>query len=101
MRFWSAKTLPPKTPDMGTGYGGQASSRIVTGPSATRSMAMSAPNDPVATSTPRPRSAATTSSTSGSATGPGAAADQLGRRPFAGVGVQGELADHQHRRRLV
>ena len=83
MRFWSAKTLPPKTPDMGPGYGAQASSRIVTGPSATSSMAMSAPNDPVATSSPwacaAPRRPA---STSGSATGPGAAADQLGRRPL-------------------
>src|SRR3712207_7256448 len=40
-----------------------ASSRIVTGPSLTSSTAMSAPNTPVATVSPRDRRAATTAST--------------------------------------
>ena len=60
----------------------QTSSTSVTGPSLTSSTAMSAPNTPVSTRTPRARSAAHTASTSGSATGPGAAALQLGRRPL-------------------
>ena len=43
---------------------------------------MSAPKTPVDTAAPRSRSRATTASTSGSATGPGAAASHVGRRPF-------------------
>ena len=82
---------------MAPGYGGQVSSKIVIGPSSARSMLISAPNRPVATSMPSPRSAATTASTSGSATGPGAAACQVGPTPLAGVGVQRELADDEHR----
>ena len=59
-----------------------ASTRIVTGPSASISMIMCAPKRPVATSRPRALSAATTASTSGSATGPGAAAFHEGLRPL-------------------
>src|SRR5690606_20422512 len=62
--------------------GRQASRIRVTGPSLTSSTAMCAPNRPVATSTPRSRSRATTASTSGSATGPGAAPFHDGRRPL-------------------
>ena len=43
---------------------------------------MSAPNTPVPTWAPSARSSSTTASTSGSATGPGAAACQVGRRPL-------------------
>ena len=60
----------------------QTSRRIVTGPSLTSSTSMWAPNRPVCTSTPRARRAATTCSTTGSATGPGAAAFHEGRRPL-------------------
>jgi len=56
---------------------------IVTGPSFTRATFMWAPKTPVCTRAPRSLRAATTASTSGSATGPGAAADQDGRRPLA------------------
>src|SRR5215207_1369609 len=55
---------------------------IVTGPSLTRATCIIAPKTPVSTCAPRSRSAVTTASTSGSATGPGAAADQVGRRPL-------------------
>lgn len=61
---------------------GYASSRIVMGPSLTSSTSMCAPKTPVPTVSPRSRSAATTDSTSGSATGPGAAPFHDGRRPF-------------------
>ena len=54
----------------------------VTGPSLVRVTFMAAPNTPVSTLAPRSRSACTTASTRGSATGPGAAADQDGRRPL-------------------
>ena len=47
---------------------------IVVGPSFTRLTLMSAPKRPVATCAPRARSSSATTSTSGSATGPGAAA---------------------------
>ena len=59
------------------------STMIVTGPSLTRDTFMSAPKTPVRTRAPRSRRACTTASTRGSATGPGAAADQDGRRPLA------------------
>src|SRR5437868_2048603 len=59
------------------------STMIVTGPSLTRDTFMSAPKTPVWTRAPRSRRACTTASTRGSATGPGAAADQDGRRPLA------------------
>lgn len=60
----------------------QTSRSKVIGPSFTEATDIRAPNTPVATSLPRRRSSATTSSTSGSATSPGAAASQDGRRPF-------------------
>src|SRR5271166_4131740 len=56
---------------------------MVTGPSLTRATFMSAPKTPVSTRAPRSRRACTTAPTRGSATGPGAAADQDGRRPLA------------------
>src|SRR5260370_12780914 len=59
------------------------STMIVTGPSLTRATFMSAPKTPVWTRAPRSRSACTTAPTRGSATGPGAAAHQDGRRPLA------------------
>ena len=52
------------------------------GPSFVSATCMSAPNTPVDTTAPRSRSRRTTSSTSGSATGRGAAASHVGRRPF-------------------
>jgi hypothetical protein len=61
---------------------GQSSSTRVNGPSLTSSTAISAPNLPVATSSPRPPKAAAKASTSGSATGPGAASTHDGRRPL-------------------
>src|SRR3954452_3949336 len=51
----------------------QVSSSSVIGPSLTDETAMRAPNTPVATVHPRVRSSATTASTRGSATSPGAA----------------------------
>ena len=54
----------------------------VTGPSLTSATCMSAPNRPVSTCAPRSRSTVTTCCTRGSATGPGAAAFQVGRRPL-------------------
>ncbi len=68
----------------GTNYpaGGQISSSSVMGPSLTEETSMRAPNTPVATVAPRRRSSSTTSATSGSATSPGAASVQEGRRPF-------------------
>ena len=59
------------------------STMIVTGPSLTRATFMWAPKTPVCTRAPRSRRAVITASTKGSATGPGAAADQDGRRPLA------------------
>lgn len=56
---------------------------MVTGPSLTSETFMSAPKTPVCTRAPAARRAATTAATRGSATGPGAAADQDGRRPRA------------------
>ena len=56
---------------------------MVTGPSLTRATFMSAPKTPVCTRAPRSRRACTMAVTRGSATGPGAAADQDGRRPLA------------------
>ena len=61
---------------------GHTSTSTVNGPSFTDATAMSAPNTPVATVAPRPRSSATTASTSGAATAGGAAACQVGRRPL-------------------
>src|SRR3984957_10205559 len=55
---------------------------MVTGPSLTRATFMLAPKTPVSTRAPRSRRADTTVPTRGSATGPGAAADQDGRRPL-------------------
>lgn len=55
----------------------------MTGPSLTSSMRMWAPKRPVETVAPSSRRVAAKRSTSGSATGPGAAADQDGRRPLA------------------
>src|SRR5690606_4071577 len=54
----------------------------VNGPSLVNSTDICAPNTPVSTRAPNPRSSSTTRSTSGSATGPGAAACQVGRRPL-------------------
>ena len=59
-----------------------ARSSTVNGPSFVSETRMSAPNRPVSTVAPSARSCATTSSTSGSATSPGAAAFQVGRRPL-------------------
>jgi hypothetical protein len=56
---------------------------MVTGPSLTSETFISAPNTPVCTRAPAARRAWTTAPTRGSATGPGAAADQDGRRPLA------------------
>jgi hypothetical protein len=56
---------------------------IVTGPSLTSATIMCAPNTPVWTRAPRSRRDWTTAATIGSATGPGAAADQDGLRPLA------------------
>ncbi len=60
----------------------QTSTSTVNGPSLTDATCICAPNRPVATTAPRARSAATTASTSGSATPPGAAAAHDGRRPL-------------------
>ena len=49
---------------------------MVTGPSLTSDTFISAPKTPVCTRAPAARRACTTAPTSGSATGPGAAADQ-------------------------
>ena len=65
------------------GRPGHRSTMMVTGPSLTRDTFMSAPKTPVSTWAPRSRRACTTAVTRGSATGPGAAADQDGRRPLA------------------
>ena len=62
--------------------GSQASRMSVQGPSFTSETRMCAPNAPVCTRAPSSRSTAQNSSTTGSATGPGAAADQPGRRPL-------------------
>src|SRR6266540_6184862 len=70
---------------------------MVRGPIFTLSTGIRARKRPVATEAPRSRSAVTNAVTSGSAISAGAAADQLGPPPFAGVGVQRELADHQQR----
>ncbi len=59
------------------------STMMVTGPSLTSETFISAPKTPVWTRAPRSRRACTTALTRGSATGPGAAADQDGRRPLA------------------
>src|SRR5580704_16920710 len=56
---------------------------MVTGPSLRRATFILAPKTPVSTWAPRSRRAETTAPTRGSATGPGAAADQDGRRPLA------------------
>ena len=70
------------------------------GPSLTSSTAIMAPNRPVATSIPRPRRAvddgrrpAARPPAPGAAVAPGRAA------ALAGVGVERELADHEHRAR--
>ena len=81
---------------------------MVNGPEFTSSTSIMAPNTPVSTRAPRPRSAATNWSSSGSLTLPGAAADQLAvqnaqppdllreqRGLFRGVGVGGAHQDHQ------
>src|SRR4051794_17484515 len=59
-----------------------SSTMIVTGPSLTRATFMSAPKRPLPPCAPRARASATTASTSGSATGPGAALLQVGRLPL-------------------
>ena len=61
---------------------GHNSSSTVTGPSLTSSTCMCAPNTPVSTCAPSRRNASAKAVTSGSATAPGAAAFQVGRRPF-------------------
>src|SRR5260221_298167 len=80
---------PPASGRRGAGYAAPrqavrryASSIKVTGPSLTSVTCMSAPNTPVRTLAPSSRSASAKAVTSGSATGPGAAACQVGRRPF-------------------
>jgi hypothetical protein len=55
---------------------------MVTGPSLMRLTCITAPKTPVSTRAPSARRDETTAPTSGSATGPGAAACQVGRRPF-------------------
>ena len=60
----------------------QTSTSKVIGPSLTEETCIRAPKTPVDTIAPRRRNSATTSSTSGSATSPGAASDQDGRRPL-------------------
>src|SRR5689334_18322951 len=60
----------------------QVSSSSVMGPSLTDETRMLAPTTPVATVQPRDLNSATTASTSGSATSPGAASCHDGRRPF-------------------
>ena len=54
----------------------------MTGPSLTSETFMSAPNTPVCTRAPAARKACTSAPSTGSATGPGAAAAQDGRRPL-------------------
>ena len=67
----------------GAGIGRHRSTMMVTGPSLTSDTFMSAPKTPVCTRAPPSRKAWITALTRGSATGPGAAADQDGRRPLA------------------
>src|SRR5207248_2647848 len=62
---------------------GRAYKTIVTGPSLISSTAMRAPKTPVATATPRSRSAAQNASQSGSDSSGLAASPKLGRLPFA------------------
>ena len=80
-------TEPPPGPRSGPALAPAAAWRhmsrmMVTGPSLTRLTFMFAPNTPVSTWAPSPRSDEIIAVTSGSATGPGAAACQVGRRPF-------------------
>src|ERR1019366_2325238 len=63
----------------------------VTGPSLSRATFISAPKTPVSTRAPRSRRADTTASTSGAATGPGAAADQDPQAPELGGELRGLL----------
>lgn len=79
----------------------QTSSRTVNGPSLVNATDIRAPNTPVSTRAPKARNSSTTWSTRGSATGPGAAACHVGRRPLRASPVQRELADHQQRRAHV
>src|SRR5690606_16473272 len=60
----------------------QTSSRTVNGPSLVNATDIRAPNTPVSTRAPKARNSSTTWSTRGSATGPGAAACHVGRRPL-------------------
>lgn len=76
---------------------GYTSMITVNGPWFVSETRMSAPNRPVSTCAPSARSCATTSSTSGSATSPGAAAFQV-VAALAGVPVESELRNHQERR---
>ena len=74
---------------------GQASTISVTGPSLTSITCMCTPNTPLETWPPSSRSASVNASTSGSCHR--ARSGSLPGRPaaFAGVGVEGELADYQ------
>ncbi|CAM5345236.1 hypothetical protein SCALM49S_01513 [Streptomyces californicus] len=71
--------VEPVAPGPGPPY---TSTITVNGPWFVSETRMSAPNRPVSTCAPSARSSATTSSTSGSATSPGAAAFHVGRRPL-------------------
>lgn len=73
----------------------------MTGPSFTSDTCMCAPKRPVATVAPRSRSAAANSSTRGSATAPECRGRPGGPPALRGIGVEGELADHQDRRAQV
>ena len=68
------------------------------GPLLTRWTSIIDPNTPVSTCAPDARNAAQNASTSGSDTGRGAARRPRGSPSLAGVGVEGELADHEYRR---
>ena len=68
----------------------------MTGPSFTSSTCMSAPNRPVATLAPRPRSSATNALDQGFRHVGGGGIGPRRPAPAAGVGVQRELADHEH-----
>jgi hypothetical protein len=73
----------------------------VTGPLLISATSMRAPNTPSSTRAPSARSSSAVAATSGSATGPGAAAFP-GRTPaLAGVTVKGELRNQQDRRAEV
>lgn len=68
---------------------------IVTGPSFTSSTVIIAPKRPVCVATPRRRSSAANTSTSGAATSGRAAASKLGRLPLRTSARERELRDNQ------